>query len=65
MATTKTARSDEERWLQAYRRIRAVRTRPTTIAAHEFFAENDWQSLPRRLFRLAQLLEQWVRNKEE
>ena len=32
-----------------------------TIAAKEFNADNDWQTLPRRLKRLVDVLENWVR----
>ena len=63
MATTATsATSEDEQFLKAYRRIRAVRTRPTTVAANEFFADQDWQSLPKRLERLCHVLQQWVRS---
>lgn len=51
--------------MNTLRRFEAVSTRPTTLAAQEFFAkENErevWQSLPRRLQRLCQILQDWVR----
>jgi hypothetical protein len=59
-ATTPRSVKDEQ-FLRAYRQIRAVRTRPTTVAAREFFADdNNWQTLPLRLLRLCNVLEQWV-----
>jgi hypothetical protein len=64
MRTTTTATTPrsvkDEQFLRAYRRIRAVRTRPTTLAAREFFADDNWQTLPLRLLRLCNVLEQWV-----
>lgn len=59
--------TNDERFLQAYRRIRAFKTRPTTIAAQEFFGSSPpmmecWQqSLPQRLQRLCDILTTWVR----
>jgi hypothetical protein len=53
----------EERRQRALSRIHAVRSRPTAIAAQEFFAGVDaknWRSLPQRLERLCQVLEGWV-----
>lgn len=62
MATTTTAErsSEDEQFLKAYRRIRAVRTRPSTVATAEFFASPSL-SLPQRLSRLCQVLQHWVR----
>ena len=64
--TTSTIRmvSNEERKALAIARIQAIRTRPTTVAAQEFFAgssHRDWKSLPRRLRKLCDVLEAWVR----
>ena len=42
--------------------IKAVRTRPSTLAAKEFFAgERNWKSLPLRIRRLVDVFESWVR----
>ena len=60
--TTTTTSSNQEQIQRAYRRIRAVRTRPSTVAAQEFFEDpnDDWTTLPRRLKRLCQVLDDWV-----
>lgn len=47
----------------ALARIQAVSTRPTTMAAKEFFANGgtrEWESLPKRLERLVGVLNDWV-----
>ncbi len=63
------ALSNNERFMHALRRFEAVRTRPTTLAADEFFSkENEregWKSLPRRLQRLCQILQDWVRQTKD
>jgi hypothetical protein len=48
----------------ALARVKAVQTRPSTVAAKEFFSNGgtrELESLPGRLDRLAQVLEAWVR----
>jgi hypothetical protein len=70
MATTATARvvPAEERRQRALSRIHAVRSRPTTIAAQEFFSGVDsknWRTLPQRLERFCQVLEGWVSSVQE
>lgn len=54
--------SNSEKLQAAFQRIRAVRSRPSTAAAQEFFADpnDDWMTLPRRLKRLVQVFEEWV-----
>jgi hypothetical protein len=66
-ATTTRVLSNQERQQQAFARIKAIHTRPTTLAAQEFFSSGkntDWKSLPRRLRRLCEVLEHWVRNNQ-
>jgi hypothetical protein len=48
-------------------RVAYTRQRPTTVAAEEFFADSigtpsvsEWKSLPQRIDRLCQVLDQWV-----
>lgn len=49
----------------ALARFKAVQTRPSTVAAKEFFSNGggtrEMDSLPRRLDRLVQVLGSWVR----
>lgn len=56
--------SQEELFLKAYRRIRSSKTRPSTVAAQEFFASSNNASLTERLERLVQVLQEWVSNNE-
>ena len=47
--------------LDAY--INAIKTRPSTTAAKEFFSDGgtrDWWSLPQRCERLVHVLDEWV-----
>ena len=54
--------SNKDREELALARIKAVRTRPSTLAAKEFFAgERNWKSLPLRIRRLVDVFESWVR----
>mmetsp|Transcript_5925 Transcript_5925/g.16663 ORF Transcript_5925/g.16663 Transcript_5925/m.16663 type:complete len:771 (+) Transcript_5925:2-2314(+) len=60
--------SDMERWKRAFARANSYKTRPSTIAATEFFdkangtenndasASNEWRTLPDRLVRLCNRL---------
>lgn len=62
MAQTLPMVSTNERAQLAQLRIEAVKTRPSTVAAQEFFAgDRKSKSLPRRIRRLTQVLESWVR----
>lgn len=52
----------------ALARFKAVRTRPSTVAANEFFSDGgtrDVDSLPRRLDRLTQVLVKWVSHAQQ
>ena len=63
MATpaTRIVPKDERRAL-ALARIQCSRSRPSTVAAQEFFeGGRNWQSLPGRVRRLCEVLEAWVR----
>lgn len=45
-------------------RLKSVKTRPSTIAAEEFFSpsmNNNWKTLPSRLYKLVDALNSWVR----
>ena len=54
--------SNKDREELALARIKAVRTRPSTLAAKEFFAgERNWKSLPLRIRRLVDVFDSWVR----
>lgn len=46
----------------ARQRLERIRNRPTFAAAKEFFGGSnvDWKSLPRRLERLCQAIQDWV-----
>jgi len=61
MATFAASTALQEQCQKVRQRVETVRMRPTTRAAEEFFQDNDWQSLPRRLERLVQVLQAWVR----
>ena len=62
--------SSDRRKEIAIARYQAFETRPTTVAAKEFFngdgingtrrKANNWRSLPQRVRRLCQVLENWV-----
>jgi hypothetical protein len=55
--------STTERKDLALARIKAVRTRPSTLAAEEFFSgDQHWKSLPHRIRRLVKVFENWVRS---
>jgi hypothetical protein len=54
------------KWERAYQRANAVRSRPSTLAAQEFFSQpsscgwdihNDWRTLPARLEALCHYLD--------
>ena len=54
--------SNEDREELAFARIKAVKTRPSTVAAKEFFSgDRKWNTLPRRVRRLVDVYESWVR----
>lgn len=56
----------EERAQLAQLRIQAVQSRPSTVAAQEFFAgDRKSKSLARRIRRLTQVLESWVRERNK
>lgn len=42
-------------------KLRAVKERPSTLAAAEFFEKDDWESLPSRIERLCSRWDAWVR----
>lgn len=57
-----------QRQLRALERFRAYDTRPSTVAAKEFFGDSDrstksplhWETLPERVDKLCQTLMGWV-----
>ena len=74
--------TDEERKQRAMARINAFHTRPSTLAAKDFFQKstatkdnnsgerrkkqrrNLWKSLPGRVRKLCETLQEWVRQKK-
>ena len=63
LAMKKWQQQQEKEQAYGLARMRAVKTRPSTVAAEEFFAPNnrDWKNLPSRLQKLVQSLHDWVR----
>jgi hypothetical protein len=54
--------SNAEREALAQARIKAVKTRPSTLAVQEFFSgDRTWKSLPRRVELMVDVFESWVR----
>jgi hypothetical protein len=54
--------SNADREALAQARIKAVKTRPSTLAAQEFFSgDRTWKSLPRRVQLMVDVFESWVR----
>lgn len=54
--------SNAERQEIAQARIEAVKTRPSSLAAQEFFSgDRSWKSLPKRVQQIVDVFESWVR----